>query len=524
MDQSLKDEDQGQNPHLVEDQKTVEAFLSSPDAFPGKVDHVDRIDTYGAMLFLAGDCVFKVKRAVLYPYMDFSTLAKRKAVCLNELTLNRRTAPTLYTNICCICRRADGTLTLHRGETPPSNTEVVEWCIEMKRFDEDQRLDHLAERSALTDQTLKTLADNIAEFHATAEVYLSAPNNVDALARIIQENTEAFREFPAVFSPDRVDALSQHTNHWLQKENSHIVDRQHCGHVRHCHGDLHLANIVCLNNTPTLFDALEFDDNMACIDVFYDLAFLLMDFWERGYPQAANLVLNQYLMRTADYEGLSTLPLYLSIRAAIRAKIAAAQSETQKAQEYFFFVERFLKPGAPTLIAIGGLSGTGKSTLGKALAHRIGAVPGAVHLRSDIIRKSLLNVSETTHLGNDAYTPQLGDQVYKLLQEKAQAALAAGQSVITDAVYAAESERHGIAAVAKKSSVPFIGLWLEAPVPVLLDRVRARHGDASDADETIIKKQVTYDLGKVGWHRLNTDEELDALVTRAKDLADLRES
>ncbi len=508
-----------QNSHLVEDQSAVEAFLSSPSAYPGWDGPVDRIDTYGAMLFLAGRRVIKIKRAVRYPYMDFSTLEKRHAVCRNEITLNRRTAPDLYVGVCCICRFGDGSFVLQTGETPPDDAMVVEWGVDMRRFDEDLQLDHLAERQALTDTHLKVLADRIGEFHEKAERLPNGPAFLPAVKLIVDQNTEAFDEFPSLFAQDRVAALHRNSHEWIARLASTIEERQRDGFVRHCHGDLHLANIVCLDGIPTLFDALEFDDDMARTDVFYDLAFLIMDLWERDYFASANLVLNRYVARTGDRSGLTTLPLFLSMRAAIRSKIAAAQNDPDQAEKYFSFAEQFLAPRPAQLVAVGGLSGTGKSTLGRAVAPHIGRAPGALHLRSDVLRKSLLGVAETERLGDNAYTADLNARVYDAIRMQATTALLAGHSVIADAVFARPEERRALDHVADETGAPFTGIWLEAPAPVLKDRVRHRHGDASNATETVVEKQLGYDIGPMAWSVLASDTDIETLQQRALDLA-----
>ncbi len=508
------------NPHLVEDQSQVECFLASPATYGPSVDHVDRIDTYGAMLFLTGDHVIKIKRAVRYPYMDFSTLEKRKAACANELKLNRRTAPDVYVGLCSVYRAADGDLVLNLdGYTPPDGT-ILEWGVHMRRFDESQRLDHLAERGQLDDRLLKGLADQIADFHESAEVRTTDPDFLAAVEKIVRENTEAFLEFPKVFPGDRVAAMDDRLSTVIAAYADRLRKRQTDGLVRHCHGDLHLANLVCLNDRPTLFDALEFDDDMARIDVYYDLAFLLMDLCERGYRQSANIVLNQYLARTSDFDGLALLPLFLSIRAAIRAKIAAAQHEADKAETYFSFAENFLTPPAPRLIAIGGLSGSGKSTLARALAPKLGAAPGAVHVRSDVIRKRLFKVDETTRLDNTAYSSEVNRRVYQSIQDAAQAALENGHSVIADAVYANPEEREGIHNVANRCGVPFTGIWLDAPPQTLTSRVEHRIGDASDADATVVQKQLARNIGEIDWTQVSSETAFEKLLQKTRQLID----
>ena len=518
MAQALKETTANQNPHQVADQTEVEQFLSAPSTYSPDTHHVDRVDTYGAMLFLTPDRVIKVKKAVKYPYMDFSTLEKRRAACFNEIKLNRPTAPTIYIGVCGIVRQPDGSLTLVRDGLESTKADVIEWGVDMHRFDEAQRLDHLAERQVLTDQMLLSLSDKIAEYHGRAPVYREEPNFFRAMQKIIRENTEAFREFPAVFSPKRVDTLTDRLDAWMAGKQTMFRTRQEKGYIRHCHGDLHLANLVCIDGVPTLFDALEFDDDMARIDVAYDIAFLLMDLLERGHSRSANIVFNHYISATSDLSAASLLPLYLSVRAAIRAKIAAAEHNDGTAETYFRFAEQFLAHHKPALVAIGGLSGTGKSTVAREVAPYIGAPPGAVILRSDVLRKRIFDVSETESLPSSAYTEDVSERVYALLHDKAAEVLSYGQSVIVDAVYHRPNQREAAQKIAATHQTAFYGVWLDAPPPTLKARVDSRKNDASDADASVVERQLDYDVGEMNWHNVLTDASVETVSQRVRSL------
>ncbi|HEY0145108.1 MAG TPA: AAA family ATPase, partial [Methylovirgula sp.] len=302
--------------------------------------------------------------------------------------------------------------------------------------------------------------------------------------------------------------------------------RETQGKVRRCHGDVHLRNIVLENGKPILFDAIEFDDLLATIDILYDLAFVLMDFWQRGLHAHANLLFNRYLWRAPEFEqeleGLAALPMFLALRAAIRARVVAALSDiadadhSAEAKSFFGASAAFLRPEPARLVAVGGLSGTGKSTLATALAGAIGRAPGAVHLRSDIERKRLRGADEYERLPPDAYAPAITAQVYGRLLNLAEIALRAGQSIIVDAVHAREDERVALAALAKKLDVPFTGLWLDAPVETLVARVEARQHDASDANAAVVRQQTALALGAIEWTRLDAGQGFDLLLARAQ--------
>jgi len=295
--------------------------------------------------------------------------------------------------------------------------------------------------------------------------------------------------------------------------------------VRHCHGDLHLRNIVEIDGSPVLFDALEFDDRLATIDVLHDLAFLLMDLGKRGLKPHANAVLNAYLdaeRDTGNLVGLAALPLFLSMRAAVRAKVELLRASMaapdragpvrEEARAYFDLAAKFLAPVAPRLIAIGGLSGSGKSVVARAIAPHIGAFPGAVHVRSDVERKRLFGVRPLERLPPDAYTMEVTKQVYAACRKRALMALEGGQAVIVDAVHARPEEREALAALAAGMGVPFTGLWLEAPAKILRDRVAARTGDVSDATAQVVDVQLGYDIGPQSFEVIDAGRTLEEVA------------
>jgi len=308
-----------------------------------------------------------------------------------------------------------------------------------------------------------------------------------------------------------------------------LRERGRRGFVRRIHGDLHLGNIALIDGKPVLFDAIEFSDIIASGDVFYDLAFLLMDLLERGLTPAANIVLNRYLAemrRTEDLDALAALPFFLSMRAAIRAKVTVARMERAHADEhpaigraaraYFAFALRAIAPAAPTFIAVGGLSGTGKTQLARALAPFLEPMPGAVILRSDVERKALFGVGETEKLPAEAYGGEATVHVYGKLADKARRILAAGHSVIVDAVFAQPQERAAMAEVAKSTHRPLRGLFLTASLATRLSRVGGRARDASDADAAVARMQERYDLGALDWTRIDASGTPAATLARAR--------
>jgi len=511
--------------HLVEDQGEVLRAMAGHAIYGGRLgenDAIEQIHTHGAVVFLAGDDAYKIKRAVKYPFMDFSTLARREAVCRRELEINARTAPQIYLDVIAITRESDGTLRLGGDGAP------VEWAVHMRRFAQRDILSEIAAAGAIPEEMVRDLADHIVRFHAEAPPApdIDGPAIID---RVIAQTCEAFGEAARLLADDAPARYEAAVRAALAGNGDLLRARAGAGFVRRCHGDLHLKNIVLIDGRPVLFDAIEFDEAIATIDVLYDIAFLIMDLCDRDLHREANLVLNRYLWQSrepAHLDALAALPLFLGCRAAIRAMVtfyqmafvrgAAAAASVADARRYFDAALSFLAPPGPRLIAIGGLSGTGKSTLAAGLAPSVPPVPGAVHLRSDLERKALFGVEETKRLGPDAYEREVTDKVYDAIAEKARRVLAAGHSVIADAVYATEAERSALEAVAGDAGVPFQGLWLEAPARTLKARVKARRGDASDATVEVVEKQTGYDLGAITWTRLDASGTCEAVLERAE--------
>ena len=490
---------------ITGNQTDVVEFLASPATHAAAT--VERIDTHSAIVFLAGKRAYKLKRAVRFDYLDFSTSERRRAMCDAEVRLNRRTAPDIYRGVMPITREPGGTLALG-GSGPP-----IDWVVEMNRFAQEALFDRLAAAGRLDLELMPPLAAVISEFHAVAEPRTDHGGKT-GMAWVIEGNAAGFAEYAAnVLDPVACRRLTERARVELDHRGGLLDERRAMGLVRQCHGDLHLRNIVLLDGRPTLFDGVEFNDMIACTDVLYDLAFLLMDLWRRGLPRHASAVWNRYLSDTGDFNGLSLLPVFLSCRAAVRAKTSATAARLQPdarrgnelqalAREYLAMAEGLFTPPRPCLIAIGGFSGTGKSTLALGLAPSVGAVPGAVVIRSDEIRKRLSGVSPLDRLGSEGYSPEMSERVYATVAERARLIIREGHSAIVDAVYARPGDREAIQHVGTDVAVPFVGMWLEAPETTLIARAERRRDDASDANADVIRIQQQQGTGLMTWHRV----------------------
>jgi hypothetical protein len=506
---------------LSEDQRDVIAFLKDPSSYGPGVDRVEVIETHASLVFIAGERVFKLKRAVAYPYLDFSTADLRRRACEAELILNRRTAPALYEEVRGVFRGADGAVSF------APNGEALDWVVVMRRFDQVLLFDALAEAGGLDRHKMDQLADHIAQFHASAERHFDHGGAAEMADLAEVQHRCLAAPSRAGFSRDRVDSILEK---WQKRVAglAELLDRRRAaGKVRHCHGDLHLRNICLLHGKPTLFDCLEFDEALARIDVLYDLAFLLMDLEHRGLGHFANRVFNRYLDRSEEDDGLAAMPLFLSLRAAIRAHVTATALEHAadaaagakmacNAHCYLDLAKRYLHPESCRLVAIGGLSGTGKSTLAAGLAPELGLRPGARMLRSDVTRKLLLGVHPEERLTATAYTRETSARVYDAVCRKAALGLAAGYTVVIDAVALTAEERNSFAEVARAAAVPFSGLWLEAGPEAMADRIRGRVGDASDATPEILAEQLRQDAGEIDWVRLEAGGGAEDCLTAAR--------
>ena len=502
----------------ADSQVDVLAFLEGGDAF-GAREAPRRIDTHCASIFLSGNRAWKLKRAVQFGYLDFSTPERRRKALEAELRLNRRTAPQLYRAVHPITRTPDGRLAIDGGGI------VVDWLLEMQRFPDGALLDQQAAQGRLDERLLLKLADRIKAFHATAEPLVTGEGS-NRFRSVVEGDIASMAAVSELLDPDQASLLGRRLLD-LTGELAPLLDaRGLSGRIRHAHGDLHLANIAVIDDVPTLFDCLEFSIELATIDTLYDLAFLLMDLWHHNLRAEANIVFNRYLdLSPADEDGIALMPLFLAVRAAIRAHVLAAQSMragrdpaiAAKARTYLDLALALIQPVQPRLIAIGGLSGTGKSSLARAIGGDIGRAPGARIFRNDVLRKRLAGLPPETRLSRSSYSEHAAALVYDSSDTMAAAALTVGQSVIADGIFARRDQRLKIEAVARKAGVGFDGLWLEAPGETRVARVGSRGADASDADTAVARAQAGLDVGDVGgWQCISAAGPLDEVAFEAR--------
>lgn len=477
-----------------------------------------RIDTHTAAIFLTADHALKLRRPVDYGWLDYSTREKRRAAARRENAQNARTAPGLGLGVAGLVSAGDSFRLVKPGEDLGRDAEPL---MLMHRFPDDALFARMAEEGRLTLPLMRRTGQAIAAMHRTAMPCPGA-GHLPALAR---GDDAQLAELKFIFGNYTKVLL-----HELGNKYEVLAAPMQQRRTKRCHGDLHLGNIVLWNDQPAPFDAIDFNDSYSDIDPLYDLAFLLMDLDRRGQRALGSAVLNAWAealsaspgaeVATA-YGGLALLDFYKALRAAIRAKVGAlaiqagaAGAEQQKAElrGYLDLAFGYLETRRrPRIIAIGGFSGTGKTTLARAIAER----SGAMVLRSDTVRKGLHGVSETTSLPAGSYTQSASDRVYGELLYRAALVLQSGMPVIIDAAHLRGHERDATADLARRLGVGFDGLWLEAAPRILAERLDARQGDASDADRRVLKMQLSRNPGALNWHRISTEGGADSATALA---------
>lgn len=464
---------------------------------------VETIETHISTVLLAGEFAYKLKKPVDLGFLDFTTLAARKRYCEQELRLNRRTAPQLYLDVVPVTGTVQAPQFGGAGET-------IDWAVWMRRFAAADTLDARARAGRLDAALIDRLAAAIAAFHMEApRVPAASPlGSAGTVARWMLDNVERLRE-RAGASADRarIDALADWTRRELERRAPLLQARHRDGFVRECHGDLHLGNIVLVDGEPVPFDCIEFNDELRCIDVLSDLAFTVMDLLDRGQPRLAWRLLNAYLEATGDYGGVPLLRLHTVYRALVRAKVALIRAQQPAVAPplrlhqhgdfaaHLALAERLARPAPALLVAMHGLSGSGKTFVAQQLLERL----GAVRVRSDVERKRMFALAPTARVDADLraelYSAEATRATYQRLADAARAIIDSGFTAIVDAAFLRRAERDAFAALARSLGVRWAFVACAAPAAVLRTRVAARTAadrDASDATLDVLKRQMAW--------------------------------
>lgn len=446
------------------------------DAFRRRLG-AELIETHISWLLLAGEFAWKLKKPITLPFLDYGTPALRRRCCEEELRLNRRFAPALYLGL-----EAVG--------------DSGEWAVKMRRFPEAQRLDHVCARGGLSLAQLSGLARGLQAFHAGAAVAgpdtpFGAPDEV--LAQALDNFTTLAPLLPA--AAPRLAELAAWTRAEFARISPQLAARKAGGRVRECHGDLHLGNLVLLDGQVTPFDCIEFSAPLRWIDVASEIAFTYVDLLDRGHPDLAGWLLNEWLAESGDFGAVPVLRFYAAYRAMVRAKVAALGGDAARADDYLGLAETLAAPPPPRLTITFGLSGSGKTTRSSALL-RADPRAATLRLRSDVERKRLFRLHALADSRSTAdagiYTADATRRTYAHLADTAASLLAAGWSVIIDAAFLRRDERHAFQALAAAHGARFAILACTAPLDELRHRLQTRRGDASEATVAILEKQLDW--------------------------------
>lgn len=467
------------------------------------------IQTHISWVFLSGEYAYKVKKTVNLGFVDFSTLEKRYHFCQQELILNQRLVPEIYLAVLPI---------YHPGNCFSLTTPgpIVDYCLKMRRFQQSDLLNRRIQTGSIKPYWMDQLAEQIATFHqAQAAVQASCLDHSALLCRHIQTNIEvAARHMPDALAQKTLARLSAYAGTALHTQTAQLLERQQQGHVRRCHGDLHLRNITVINEQPRVFDCIEFNDEFATIDTMNDIAFLVMDSDAVKRTDLGMRFLSRYLEYTGDYAGLALLNLYLFYRAGVRGKVACLLADEltdtheqhasmQEARHYFALASAYSQPPTPQLFAIGGLSGSGKSHLALLGCGRARAIV----IRSDATRKRLARHTPELPL----YGMEMTALTYHAMLEAARTALLAGFSVILDAAFLRTEERLQVSKLADDCQLICTFFWLTIDQMLLRKRIRERQlagNDISDADLDVLELQLaTYRPANEAWiHHLSSSD------------------
>ncbi len=511
------------------DQTALIAALLQPDRYPHSVTTVEHLQTHISHVLLAGDYAYKIKKTLNLGFLDFTSLARRKYYCEQELRLNGRLAPDLYLD----CVPIGGSAT---RPVLGANGEAIEYAVRMRRFPQEALLDRVLATGRLENRHMDALARQLVAFHhaiATADPAepFGTPERVRGPMMDDFTHTRPLLTDPADL--DALAAVERWTLATTERLWPRLAERKAGGWIRECHGDLHLGNLVLADTGQvTIFDCIEFNDDLRWIDVINDLAFLLMDLRFRSAGGCAQRLLNTYLEYGGDFAGMALLSYYQVYRAMVRAKINAIRAgqddipEPDRAaaralcRDYLRLALVLTQEPTPFLLITHGLSGSGKS---RRTGQLLEIFPGAIRLRSDVERKRLFGLGPLddsgSTLGGGLYTPDASARTYRRLYDLADGLLAARHPVLVDATFMKRAHRQPFRDLAARYGVPFILLDCVADPETLRARVaarRARGNDAAEADIEVLERQLRHDEPPaIDENPLKTDGDTDVERLRA---------
>ncbi|OQK17078.1 hypothetical protein AU255_04045 [Methyloprofundus sedimenti] len=499
------------------------ASLLHPEVYDHAIENIQLIETHISWVILTGPFAYKIKKPVNLGFLDFSTLEKRHFYCNEELRLNSRLAPALYLKVVPITDTEGNIVFSGSGK-------VIEYAIKMVQFPQEIQLDRMLAANILQMDHIQALAVMVAEFHQQIDV-ANQEDNYGSPEQIYHPVKENFIQLRQLLNDKSAITLLTDIEIWTQTLfellKLILLQRKHDGFIRECHGDLHLRNLIILDDKPVAFDSIEFDPKLRWIDTISDVAFLIMDFQDRHHPEFGLSFLNHYLEQTGDYAAMQLLSFYLVYRAMVRAKVEAIRaaqtgSHSQVQNEanmacygYLELAQAYLHVTKPGLIITCGMSASGKSTLTQPLVEKL----SAIRIRSDVERKRLFKVApecdSSAAVNEGLYSSEATQQTYRHLAELAEQVLNADYPVIIDATCLEYQQRNQFRQVASRNKVPFIIIEFTAQPNTLRQRINAREKGVSDADLSILEHQL------LNWQPLNKSELPEVISIDTESLTDI---
>lgn len=471
--------------------------MLQPEFYPHPVQEpIALIQTHVSFVFLTGDWVYKLKKPVNFGFLDYSTLERRKEFCDREIELNQRGAAELYAGVVAIAQTGDTYQLDATGQQP-----AVEYAVKMHQFPQDALMSSRFDRGEVTEADIIALARLVADFHRTAPTndYISRFGEIDQIKVSFDEN---FEQTVGYIGGPQTQAQFDLTKDWTEAffaNNQDLLNsRVAGGFIRNGHGDLHLGNICWLNDRPRLFDCIEFNEAFRFVDTMYDVAFLAMDLEARGRVDLANAFVNEYAERSGDWAGLALLPLYLSRQSYVRAKVtsfllndmgipeADRAAAHDRAAAYYRQSASYAQPRSGHVILMCGLSGSGKSTVGRQFARQY----NGIQIRSDAVRKHLGGVPLDEKGEPSLYSPEMTEETYNCLLQLGLDLAERGETVILDAKYDRVALRKAVIEAVQERELDLEIVHCTAGIEVLRDRLNNRTGDIADATADLLTAQV----------------------------------
>jgi aminoglycoside phosphotransferase family enzyme/predicted kinase len=466
--------------------------MLAPGFYPHGPAQVERVESHISWVFLAGERAYKLRKPVVFPFLDYGTAERRRAMSEEEVRLGRRLAPDIYLGVRPLVRRGDGWVLGDPGR------EGAEHVVEMRRFDPDRTLSALMGRNAAGAATVREVARRIAAFHAEAEPAPPGRFDPSAVAATVGENFSTLLPYAPLLGEADLAGAHRFAVAFLHAHRPLLEERVARGFVRDCHGDLRAEHVILERGQVEVFDPLEFDPALREIDVSADLAFLVMDLMDAGAEDLAQALVDEYEACGGDHGGTGLLFFYAAYRAWVRAKVACLRAgelrtgaeragPVAEARRLAALARRLAwRAREPLVLVVCGGSATGKTVLAQAIR----GVSGWAHLSSDVVRKELAGLEPRQRAPAEQYSDEISLRTYRELG--ARAAGLAGRGAVVDATFRSRAHRAAFAETfrAEASFVECV-----VPASVVAERAARREADperVSDATPTIAAEQVSH--------------------------------